>query len=138
NRASIVTTALQLCLNINHDLVRCQLIVSVDWSIVRIISARVIAPGWIPVTVVPVPPSAADEGNSVVVMPPPVAVVRLPVIITKRSVLPATELAAAPVIRYRHVSVSVDRHVGCRVTRVSSVAKVPIPVNRGVGLHTSP
>ena len=89
DRSCIVAFLLQCKLEVLDDPVRPHIcITSVDWSIVRIPSVRVIAPRRIPVPGVPVPPSAQHEGNVRVVTHPPTAVMPYPVVVVECGVVP--------------------------------------------------
>ena len=58
----------------------------------------------------------------------------LPVVISKRSILLSTKSAAPPIVRDRHISVSVNGDVGAGVAGESPVTKVPITIDRDVTL----
>src|SRR5437588_1309253 len=137
DRSGIITVPLQLGLDFNHDLVGRQIAVTIDRTIVRIISVRSVTPCRIPVSSIPEVPASADKDDSVVVAAPPIPVMPLSVIISKRSILLPTEPAAPPIIRDRDISVSVNANIGGVVAREISVTKIPITIHRDVILHTS-
>ncbi len=58
----------------------------------------------------------------------------LSVVISKRSILLSTKSAAPPIVRDRHISVSVNGDVGAGVAGESPVTKVPITIDRDVTL----
>src|SRR5882762_10521683 len=111
NRAGVVTVPLQLCLHVDHDLVRRQIAVTIDRTVVRIVSVSVVTPRRIPVTPVPEIPASANKDDAVVVAAPPTPIMPLPVVISKRSILLSTKSAAPPIVRDRHIYVSVDTDV---------------------------
>src|SRR5205085_1600917 len=137
DRSGIITVPLQLGLDFDHDLVGRQIAVTIDRTIVRIISVRSVTPCRIPVSSIPEVPASADKDDPVVVAAPPIPVMPLSVIISKRSILPSAESAAAPIVRDRDISVSVNANISGVVAREISVTKIPITIHRDVILHTS-
>ena len=83
DRPIIITVALQLLLNINNYLIRCQFVVAIDWAVIWIIGTRGITPCREPVTRVPIIPAAAHKNDSVVMASPPTTVVPLSVVIAE-------------------------------------------------------
>src|SRR6266480_89623 len=132
NRAGIVTVPLQLCLHLNNYLVRGQVAVTVDRSVVRIVRIRIVTPCWIPVTRVPVPPIATYKDDAAVIVAPPSAIMPLSVVIPKRSILLSAKLAASPVVGNGHISVPVDPNVRGGVAGDSPVTEVSITIDRHV------
>src|SRR5436309_2379446 len=98
NRAGIITIPLQLGLDFDHDLVRRQVAVTINRTVVRIVSARVVTPRRVPVTAIPEIPASTNEDDPVVVAAPPTPIMPLSVIIAERGILPAAELIAAPIV----------------------------------------
>src|SRR5436309_14336422 len=132
DRAGVVTVPLQLCLHVDHDLVRRQIAVTIDRTVVRIVSVSVVTPRLIPVTPVPEIPASANKDDAVVVAAPPTPIMPLPVVISKRSILLPAESAAPPIVRDRHISVSVDSDVPSGVAGNSPVTKASITIDRDV------
>jgi len=98
DRAIVVAVALQLGLHIHHHPVGRQIVVSIDWAVIRVIIPRVVTPCWIPVTRVPEIPPTSEKGKAIVMTSPPVLVVPLPVIIAERGILIAIEALTPPVV----------------------------------------
>src|SRR5437879_9184363 len=132
DRAGVVPVPLQLCLHVDHDLVRRQIAVTIDRTVVRIVSVSDLTPRRIPVTPVPEIPASANKDDAVVVAAPPTPIMPLPVVISKRSILLPAESAAAPIVRDRHISVSVDTNVRGGVAGESPVTKASITIDRDV------
>src|SRR5258708_18103509 len=86
DRAGIITVPLQLCLHVDHDLVRRQIAVTIDRTVVRIVSVSVVTPRRIPVTPVPEIPASANKDDPVVVDAPPTPIMPLPVCISESSI----------------------------------------------------
>src|SRR5438270_2696507 len=103
DRASVIAVALELGLNFCNDLVRRQIAVTINRAVVWIIGVRIVAPCRKPITGIPVPPTATYKNDAAKVAGPPSAIMPRSVVITKDRVLPATKLAAAPVVRHRRV-----------------------------------
>src|SRR5437763_16670597 len=82
DRAGVVTVPLQLCLHVDHDLVRRQIALTIDRTVVRIVSVSVLTPRRIPVTPVPEIPASANKDDAVVVAGPPPPIMPLPVVIS--------------------------------------------------------
>ena len=137
DRAGVVTVPLQLCLHVDHDLVRRQIAVTIDRTVVRIVSVSVVTPRRIPVTPVPEIPASANKDDAVVVAAPPTPIMPLPVVISKRSILLPAESAAPPIVRDRHISVSVDSDVPSGVAGNSPVTKISSRVYCNIALDTS-
>jgi hypothetical protein len=131
DRSSIIPIPLQLGLDVDHDLVRRQVAVTVNRTVVRIVSVWIVTPRWIPVARIPEIPASANKDDAVVVAAPPTPIMPLPVVISKRSILLPTKSAAPPIVRDRHISVSVNGDVG-GVAGESPVTKVPITIDRDV------
>ncbi len=70
--------------------------------------------------------------DAVVVAAPPTPIMPLPVVISKRSILLSTKSAAPPIVRDRHISVSVDTDVRGGVAGESPVTKASITIDRDV------
>jgi hypothetical protein len=132
DRAGIITVPLQLSLHFDHDLVRRQVAVTINWTVVRIVSVWIVTPRWIPVARIPEIPASANKDDAVVVAAPPTPIMPLPVVISKRSILLPTKSAAPPIVRDRHISVSVDTDVRGGVAGESPVTKASITIDRDV------
>src|SRR5437879_7874542 len=111
DRAIVIAVALELGLNFCNDLVRRQIAVTINRSVVWIIGVRIVAPCRKPITGIPVPPTATYKNDAVEVAGPPSAIVPRSVVITKDRVLPATKLATAPVVRHRRVCTAANGNV---------------------------
>jgi len=85
--SDVITVTLQLDLHVHDDLVGRQIAVTVNWPVIRIVSVRIVPPGRIPITRIPVPPPAAHKDDARVVISPPAAVMPSPVVIVKRGVV---------------------------------------------------
>src|SRR3984893_1885271 len=127
NRPRVITVALQLRLHVHDHLIGGKVIVAVNGAIVGIVSSRTVTPGRIPVTRVPVIPTATDEDNPIVMASPPTAIVPLSVIITKRGVRLTAEAGASPVVRNPRISLAIDRRV-----LFTSERQISSPIKRAV------
>ena len=83
DRPIIITVALQLLLNINNYLIRCQFVVAIDWAVIWIIGTRGITPCREPVARVPIIPAGVHKNDSVVMASPPTTIVPLSVVIAE-------------------------------------------------------
>src|SRR4026207_111738 len=61
DRPRIISLFLQCDLDVHDDSIRCQIAVAINRPVVRIVGVGVVAPGWIPVARVPVPPPAEHK-----------------------------------------------------------------------------
>ena len=137
NWTGIITVPLQLCLHIDHDLVRRQIAVTINRTVVRIVSVPIVTPRRIPVSSIPEIPASADKDDAVVVAAPPSSIMPLPMVISKGGILLPGESAAAPIVRDRHISVSVERDIRVSVAGESPVTKIPITIHGDVTLDPS-
>jgi len=83
----VIAVMLQLDLHVHDNLVGRQIAVAVNGPIIRIISVRIVPPGRIPITRIPIPPPAAHKNDSRVVISPPAAVMPSPVVIVKGGIV---------------------------------------------------
>jgi hypothetical protein len=67
----IITLLLQRGLHVGDNLIRGQIVIGVDRTVVSIICVRIIAPGRIPIPSIPVIPSTESEHDAVVMTVPP-------------------------------------------------------------------
>ena len=121
DRAGVVTVPLQLCLHVDHDLVRRQIAVTIDRTVVRIVSVSVVTPRRIPVTPVPEIPASANKDDAVVVAAPPTPIMPLPVVIAEGCILSTAERVTAEVIVNRHIASTIIGEVSCAVDREVSI-----------------
>ena len=75
DRATIITLTLESLLHIYNHLVWRQAIVTVDRAVVRVVIARIVAPGRVPISRVPVVGRAEVKRDPWVVAPIPTAIV---------------------------------------------------------------
>src|ERR1700736_1451049 len=80
NRSGIVAIPLQLRLHVHHHLVRRQIVIPVDRTIVLVSVAGIVAPGRVPIPSIPVIWRAEIKGDAWMMTFPPNTIVPFPVI----------------------------------------------------------
>lgn len=102
DRAVVITLVVQLGLDICDHLVRRQIIVAVDRTIVGIIRVRIISPARIPIARIKEEWERlridGNENDSVAVVPPPTAIVPLRLIIAECPILSSLKCGTFPVM----------------------------------------
>ena len=71
NVALIITLLLQRSLHVGDNLIRGQIVIGVDRSVVGVICARIVTPGRVPIARIPIIPSTESEHDAVVMTVPP-------------------------------------------------------------------
>ena len=78
----IIALRLERGLHVSDYLIGRQVVISVDWPVIRIIGRRIVTPGRVPIIGIPIVPATEHENDAVVTATPPGSVVPL------RSVIP--------------------------------------------------
>jgi len=73
----IITLRLERGLHVGDYLIGRQVVISVDWAVIRIIGIRIVTPGRVPIIGIPIIPATEHENDAVVTAAPPTSVVPL-------------------------------------------------------------
>src|SRR5438876_3424917 len=128
SRSGVVTLPLQCDLHIHDDLIWGPIAVTVNRPVIWIIGRRVVSPCRIPVTCIPVPPSAQHKDDSRMMVCPPTAVMPLPVVIVKRGVVRPTETSVPPIVDDAGICCAIDRHIPSQ-SEISPLARRQVPAS---------
>src|SRR5205823_1072602 len=138
SRSGVVTLPLQCDLHTHDDLIWRPVAVTVNRPVIWIVGGRVVSPCRIPVTGIPVPPSAQHKDDPRMMVCPPTAVMPLPVVIVKRGVVRPTKTSVPPIVDDASICCAIDRHIPSQ-SEISPLARrqVPASVDSLVGLRVT-